>query len=137
MAFQTPKGWEKESDALYIHQTGVRIQKRTYREKEGWFLIPVDLDQEVLPFDPTPEGRDAAFAAFAEGKLKTKKKPKAAPVEEGPPKPKRGRKPKERPEPEPEGEGEPGEEPAAAKDDDAEDDEKEEKEEKEEEDDDD
>lgn len=132
MGFSPPKGWDKESETLFIHDSGTRIEKRTYREKEGWFIIPVDLDAEVLSYDPTPEGRDKAFADFAEGKIKIVRKVKKAAEPEGPPKPKRGRKPKERPEPEPE-EGEEGAPaaPAAAVAEDAED-EKEEKEEKEE-----
>lgn len=113
MGFSPPKGWDKESETLFIHDSGTRIEKRTYREKEGWFIIPVDLDAEVIPYDPTPEGRDKAFADFAEGKIKTIKKMKKAAEPEGPPKPKRGRKPKERPEPEPE-EGAEGEPAAAA-----------------------
>lgn len=107
MAFSTPKGWDKESETLFIHDSGTRIERRTYREKDGWFIIPVDLDQEVVGYDPTPEGRDKAFQDFADGKIKTARKPKKAAEPEGPPKPKRGRKPKERPEPEPE-DGEPG-----------------------------
>lgn len=116
MGFSAPKGWDKESETLFIHDSGARIEKRTYREKEGWFIIPADLDAEVVGYDPTPEGRDKAFADFAEGKIKTLKKTKKAAEPEGPPKPKRGRKPKERPEPESEeGVGdEPGQEPAAA-----------------------
>lgn len=102
MAFHPPKGWERESDTLFIHHTGVRIERRVYREKEGWFLIPVDLDAEVLAFDPTPEGRDQAFAAFAEGRLKPPRKAKAAAAAAAPAKPRRGRPPKPRPEPEPE-----------------------------------
>lgn len=111
MGFATPKGWDKESETLYIHETGTRIERRSYREKDGWFVIPVDLDAEVLAFDPTPEGCDLAFAAFAEGKIKTAKKPKKAEEPAGPPKPKRGRKPKERPAPDEDGEGGPPEGP--------------------------
>lgn len=130
MGFSPPKGWDKESETLFIHDTGTRIEKRTYREKEGWFIIPVDLDQEVVGYDATPEGRDKAFADFADGKIKTARKPKKAAEPEGPPKPKRGRKPKERPEPEPEeGSEEGGGTPAEPA---AEGDEKEEKEEKDE-----
>ena len=102
MGFSPPKGWDKESETLFIHTSGARIERRTYREKEGWFIIPADLDAEVIGYDPTPEGRDKAFADFVEGKVKTVKKVKKAAEPEGPPKPKRGRKPKERPEPEPE-----------------------------------
>src|SRR5262249_6808699 len=78
MASGVPKGWEKDSDKLFIHETGVRISRMTYRGKEGWFLVPVDLDAAVLEFEPTPEGRDKAFEAFAKGALATKvKKAKA------------------------------------------------------------
>ncbi|HEX7897601.1 MAG TPA: hypothetical protein VF950_07555 [Planctomycetota bacterium] len=108
MGFTAPKGWDKESETLFIHDSGTRIEKRAYREKEGWFIIPVDLDQEVVGYDPTPEGRDKAFQDFAEGKIKTARKPKKAAEPEGPPKPKRGRKPKERL---PAEEGEEGAEP--------------------------
>ena len=108
MGSSTPKGWDKESETLFIHEGGTRIERRIYREKDGWFIIPVDLDQEVVGYDPTPEGREKAFADFAEGKIKTARKPKKAAEPEGPPKPKRGRKPKERPEPESEEGAEPG-----------------------------
>jgi len=137
MAFSTPKGWEKESDILFIHSSGVRIERRTYRGQEGWFLIPVDLDQEVLSFEATPEGRDKAFEAFADGKLKPAKKKSAVAekASEEPAKPKRGRKPKPRPEPEPE-EGEEGAPPpdAAEKETEEEDDDEDDEEEEEEED---
>jgi len=93
MGFQAPSGWDRETDTLFIHDTGARIERRTYRQKEGWFLIPADLDQEVLGFDPTPEGRDQAFAAFAQGKLKPPKKKKPA-EEAAAPATRRGRKPK-------------------------------------------
>jgi hypothetical protein len=68
-----------------------------YREREGWFLIPTDLAQEVIFFDPTPEGRDQAFAAFAEGLL-AKTSEKKTLRAESMAKAKRGRKPKEVPE---------------------------------------
>lgn len=114
MDFKTPKGWKRESETAYAHGTDARIERRVYRGQEGWFLIPPDLDQEVLCFAPTSEGRDGAFAAFAAGKLKAPRKKSAAPEEDsGPPKPKRGRKPKPRPEPEAgEEEGQPGGEEA-------------------------
>lgn len=97
MNFKPPKGWSHESDALFINAAGVRIERRVYREKEGWFLIPAELAQDVLYFDPTPEGRDQAFAAFAEGVLAKTSKKKALPAKSTA-KPKRGRKPKEAPE---------------------------------------
>lgn len=74
MASGVPKGWEKDSDKLFIHETGIRIARMTYKGKDGWFLVPVDLDAAVLEFEPTPEGRDKAFEAFAKGVLVTKPK---------------------------------------------------------------
>jgi len=74
MASGVPKGWEKDSDKLFIHETGIRIARMTYKGKDGWFLVPVDLDAAVLEFEPTPEGRDKAFEAFAKGALVTKPK---------------------------------------------------------------
>lgn len=80
MAGSTPKGWEKESDKLYIHETGVRIQRMVYRSKDGWYLVPVDLDQVCSEFEPTNEGRDLAFEAFDKGVLAQKpKRAKPAP----------------------------------------------------------
>jgi hypothetical protein len=35
MDFVAPEGWEKESDTLYLHPSGVRIERRIYRKKEG------------------------------------------------------------------------------------------------------
>ena len=93
MATGVPKGWEKDSDKLFIHETGVRISRMTYKGKDGWFLVPVDLDAAVLEFEPTPEGRDKAFEAFAKGVLVTKPKKtktvtkKAAAAAKAPPKP--------------------------------------------------
>ena len=74
MASGVPKGWDKDSDKLFIHETGIRIQRMTYKGKDGWFLVPVDLDAAVVEFEPTPEGRDKAFEAFAKGALVTKPK---------------------------------------------------------------
>src|ERR1041384_776569 len=74
MASGVPKGWDKDSDKLFIHETGVRIQRMTYKGKDGWFLVPVDLDAAVVEFEPTPEGRDKAFEAFAKGALVIKPK---------------------------------------------------------------
>jgi len=74
MASGVPKGWEKDSDKLFIHETGIRIARMTYKGKDGWFLVPVDLDAVVLEFEPTPEGRDKAFEAFTKGALVVKPK---------------------------------------------------------------
>ena len=74
MAGGVPKGWEKDSDKLFIHEKGIRIARMTYKGKDGWVLVPVDLDAAVLEFEPTPEGRDKAFEAFAKGALVIKPK---------------------------------------------------------------
>jgi len=93
MASGVPKGWDKDSDKLFIHETGVRIARQTYKGKDGWYLIPVDLDAAVMEFEPTPEGRDKAFEAFGKGVLVTKPKKaktvtkKAAAAAKAPPKP--------------------------------------------------
>ena len=88
MASGVPKGWEKDSDKLFIHETGIRIQRMTYKGKDGWFLVPVDLDAAVIEFEPTPEGRDKAFEAFAKGALVVKpKKTKATSTKKAPAKP--------------------------------------------------
>jgi len=46
----------------------------TYKGKDGWFLVPVDLDAAVVEFEPTKEGCDKALEAFAKGALVTKPK---------------------------------------------------------------
>lgn len=79
MASGVPKGWDKDSDKLFIHETGIRIARMVYKGKDGWYLVPVDLDAAVVEFEPTPEGRDKAFEAFAKGALVTKPKKAKAP----------------------------------------------------------
>jgi hypothetical protein len=87
MASGVPKGWEKDSDKLFIHETGIRIQRMTYKGKDGWYLVPVDLDAVVVEFEPTPEGRDKAFEAFAKGALVIKPKKTKTTTKKAPPKP--------------------------------------------------
>src|SRR6185295_13481178 len=87
MASGVPKGWDKDSDKLYIHETGIRIARMTYKGKDGWYLVPVDLDAVVVEFEPTPEGRDKAFEAFAKGALVVKPKKAKAPSKKAPAKP--------------------------------------------------
>ena len=88
MASGVPKGWDKDSDKLFIHETGIRIARMTYKGKDGWYLVPVDLDAVVVEFEPTPEGRDQAFEAFAKGALVIKpKKTKAPSTKKAPAKP--------------------------------------------------
>ena len=80
MKFKLPKGWEKDSDSLFIHESGVRIQHSSYHGSDIWMLVPTDLDQPVVQYEPNDEGRDKAFAAYAEGILKPpSKRKKAAP----------------------------------------------------------
>ena len=64
MAFKLPEDWEKDSQTCYVHKTLIRVELMKYKGKEGWCLIPTDLDQPVQEFDPTNEGRDKAFEAF-------------------------------------------------------------------------
>jgi hypothetical protein len=87
MASGAPKGWEKDSDKLFIHETGIRIARMTYKGKDGWYLVPVDLDAVVVEFEPTPEGRDKAFEAFAKGALVVKPKKTKAPSKKAAAKP--------------------------------------------------
>lgn len=62
-----PRGWERDSDVLYLHAAGARIERRVYRKVEGWILVPAELDRAALTFPPDDAGRAAAFAAFAAG----------------------------------------------------------------------
>jgi len=72
MEFSIPEGWAQESHTLYLHPSGVRIERRIYRLKEGWFLVPVDLDQAVAEFSPNSDGLALAFDAFAKGMFNPK-----------------------------------------------------------------
>jgi len=76
MGFDPGKGWEKESEDLFIHDSGVRISKTSYRGKPGWWVFPVDLDAPPVEHAPTDAGREEAFAVFAKGLPKPKPKPK-------------------------------------------------------------
>jgi hypothetical protein len=79
LSFKPPKGWERDSDTLFIHTSLVRIERRTYRQKDGWFLIPTETEEEVVGFEPTAEGRDKAFEHFAKEMGSRKAKPAAKP----------------------------------------------------------
>lgn len=74
MGFSPPKGWTAENDILYIHKYGYRITRMTYKGKEGWFLIPVDIKEAVIEFAPDSSGRDAAFEHFEKNGLEKKGK---------------------------------------------------------------
>ena len=71
-----PEGWDQDSPALFLHASGVRIERRIYRQKHGWFLVPVQLDLPVAEFAPDSEGLAEAFSAFGKGMFN----PKAATV---------------------------------------------------------
>ncbi len=66
MGFELPKDWTKENSDLYIYKDGTRIHKTTYNSKQGWFLIPVDLDETVVEYSDSTEGRDLAFEEFTQ-----------------------------------------------------------------------
>ena len=72
MEVAIPSGWDQDSHTLYLHPSGVRIERRVYRHKESWILVPVDLDQAVREFTPNSDGLGLAFAAFAGGDLSPK-----------------------------------------------------------------
>lgn len=56
------KGWERESEDLFIHESGARISKTTYRGKRAWWFFPVSLDTLAVEHAPTDVGREDAFA---------------------------------------------------------------------------
>jgi hypothetical protein len=64
-----PSGWVRDSETLFLHSSGVRIERRCYRKQEGWNLVPVDLDRAVIQFTPDSAGLRKAFATFAGGAL--------------------------------------------------------------------
>ena len=73
------KGWDRESADLFIHETGARISKSSYRGKLAWWFIPASLDVQAVEHAPTDEGREEAFATSERELPKTRSKPKAAP----------------------------------------------------------
>lgn len=89
------KGWDKESADLFIHETGARISRTSYRGKMAWWFFPVSLDVPAVEHAPTDEGREEAFATSekelpktrAKRKVLPKKKAVAAADEEGEPNP--------------------------------------------------
>ena len=64
MAMELPKDWTKEDNELFIYKDGTRIHKTTYNSKQGWFLIPADLDESVVEYEDNDDGRDLAFEQF-------------------------------------------------------------------------
>lgn len=71
-----PKDWVRESEDLYVHKSGARIARTEYRQKEGWYLMPVDLDDPVVEHPPTDEGLKLAFETFAKTGGRSAAKPK-------------------------------------------------------------
>jgi hypothetical protein len=89
------KGWDKESADLFIHETGARISRTSYRGKLAWWFFPVSLDVPAVEHAATDEGREEAFATSekqlpktrSKSKTSPKKKAVAAAEEEGEPNP--------------------------------------------------
>lgn len=59
------EGWSKDSDYLYIHTSGARIERRGYPGQPGWYLVFPRERDTVRRFEPTTYGCDQAFIAFA------------------------------------------------------------------------
>ena len=59
------EGWSKESDYLYIHASGARIERRGYPGRPGWYLMFPGERGTSRRFEPTTYGCDQAFIAFA------------------------------------------------------------------------
>lgn len=57
--------WAKVSEHLYVHVSGARIERRGYPDAQGWYLVPASPADPTRRFDPTPQGCDDAFVAFA------------------------------------------------------------------------
>lgn len=71
-----PKGWDRESADLYVHETGARISRTSYRGKLAWWFFPVSLDVAAVEHPPTDVGREEAFATSKRELPKTRSKPK-------------------------------------------------------------
>ena len=54
-------GWVRESAELYVHDSGARLSKTTYRGKVAWWFFPVSLDIQAVEYPPTDAGCDEAF----------------------------------------------------------------------------
>ena len=70
------KGWDRESEDLFIHESGARISKSVYRGKQAWWFFPASLDVQAVEHAPTDEGRDQAFATSEKEIPKTRAKAK-------------------------------------------------------------
>jgi hypothetical protein len=59
------EGWSKDSDYLYLHTSGARIERRGYPSRPGWYLKLPRERGTGRRFEPTTYGCDQAFIAFA------------------------------------------------------------------------
>ena len=57
--------WVRESEYLFVHRSGARIERRGYPSTPGWYLVPQAGQEHHHRFEPTPQGCDDAFIAFA------------------------------------------------------------------------
>ena len=80
------KDWDRESADLFIHTSGARITRASYRGKLAWWYFPASLDAPAVEHASTDEGREEAFATSAKElpKSKPKRKAKPGPDKKGP-----------------------------------------------------
>src|SRR5262245_10428615 len=74
------KGWDRESADLFIHVTGARISRTSYRGKLAWWYFPVSLDVPAVEHAATDEGREEAFATSERELQKPRSRPKPKPI---------------------------------------------------------
>lgn len=72
-------GWTRESADLYVHESGARLSKTTYRGKMAWWFFPVSLDIQAVEYPPTDAGCEEAFATSGQNLPKAKVKRTPAP----------------------------------------------------------
>ena len=57
--------WTRVSEYAFHHTSGARIEIRGLPHPNGWFLTHSEPGQPSTRFEPTPQGCDQAFIAFA------------------------------------------------------------------------
>ncbi len=57
--------WTRQSEYIFVHRTGARIERRGYPVTPGWYLVPDKNSPDAQRYDPTPQGCDEAFIAFS------------------------------------------------------------------------
>jgi len=84
------KDWDRESADLFIHDSGARISRTSYRGKLAWWYFPASLDSPAVEHEPTEAGREDAFATSVKElpKSRPKRKAKPSPGRNGPASPK-------------------------------------------------